>query len=85
MSFQSLIVNLYPLIAVRIPRILMGVALLVFIWGLVKFLNNAGDKKGLEEGRNIMIWGVLALFVMVTVWGLIFFIQDELGIVNISL
>lgn len=66
---------------VRTLTVLMaGVALLVFFWGLVKFIMKAGDESALEEGRRLMLWGVIALFVMVSVWGLILFIQTNLNI-----
>lgn len=57
-----------------------GVALLVFLWGLVKFIMKAGDEKSHEEGIAIMKWGIVALFVMVAVWGIIGFMQRALGL-----
>ena len=64
-----------PLIAV-----LVGVALLVFFWGLVKFVFRLGGdgEKAVEEGKRVMKWGLIALFVMVSVWGIIEFFQDAL-------
>lgn len=59
--------------------ILMGVALLVFMWGLSRMLFK-GDDKAIKEGRNLMIWGVIALFVMVSVWAIVGFFQEEVGI-----
>lgn len=55
-------------------------ALLLFFWGLAKFIKNADSDKARAEGRQLMIWGIIALFVLVTVGGLIAFIQDEFGI-----
>jgi hypothetical protein len=57
-----------------------GAALLVFFWGLVKFITKAGDEGAVEEGRRLMLWGIVALFVMVSVWGLVQFLNTELGI-----
>jgi hypothetical protein len=66
---------------VRSLTVLMaGIALLVFFWGLVKFIMKAGDEAALEEGRRLMMWGIIALFVMVSVWGIILFIQTNLNI-----
>lgn len=55
-----------------------ALALLVFFWGLVKYIANAGDEKAKAQGRNIMVGGVIALFVMFSVWGIIRFLQGEL-------
>ena len=57
-----------------------GVALLGFFWGLAKFIFGAGDPKNREQGKNIMIWGILALFVMMSVFGIINFFQDSFGL-----
>ncbi len=63
--------------------VVAGIALLVFFWGLVKFiLKVGGDAKAVEDGRKLMIWGVVAIFVMVSIWGLIGFIQRQLGILD---
>ncbi len=56
-----------------------GVALVVFFFGLVKFIMKAGDSKEVENGRRLMIWGTVALFVMVSIWGLVRLMQNELG------
>ena len=60
--------------------ILIGLAVVVFIWGLVVFIFKAGDEKSHEEGKNRMIWGIIALFVMVSVWGIINFVSNDLGV-----
>jgi hypothetical protein len=45
---------------------------------VAKYIWSAGNEK--EEGKKIMIWGVIALFVMTSIWGLISFVQNELNI-----
>lgn len=60
-------------------RIVVAIALLVFFWGLVKFIFRVGgDEKAVADGRRLMIWGVIALFVMVSIWGIINFIAAAL-------
>ncbi|MDQ3089527.1 MAG: pilin [bacterium] len=60
--------------------IIVAVGLLAFFYGLAKFIFSAGDGEKQKEGRQIMIYGVIALFVMVSVWGLVNFIGDALDI-----
>jgi len=60
--------------------VLSAIALLVFIWGIVKYMTSAGSADKAKEGKSIMIYGVIALFVLFSVWGLVYFIQGELGI-----
>jgi hypothetical protein len=61
--------------------LVIALAVLAFFWGLAKFIFNvSGDEKSVEEGKRIMIWGIIALFVMVSVWGIIRFAQGELNL-----
>ncbi len=56
--------------------IIVALALLFFFWGLATYILNASDGEKQKEGRNIMIWGILALFVMVSVWGIVNVVRD---------
>ncbi len=76
-DFSGFISMLLNLIALLIP-VLIGLALLFFFWGLARFILKAGDLKAREDGKNIMIWGIIALFVMVSLMGLIAFAKKEL-------
>ena len=60
--------------------VLVGLAVLFFFWGLGQYILASGDETKKAEGRNIMIYGILALFVMVSVWGLVKLVQNTLQI-----
>jgi len=64
------------IIALAIP-ILIALAMIVFFWGLVKYIWGGGDK---ETGKSIMIAGLASLFVMVSVWGIILLAGQALNI-----
>lgn len=59
----------------KVIPILFGLAIIYFFWGLVVFLRAAGDPKAQEAGRNQMIWGVITIAVMVSVYGLVQWLQ----------
>jgi uncharacterized membrane protein len=58
---------------------LFVVALILFFIGIFKFLGSkdAGSK---ADGYKFMGFGIVALFVMVGVWGLVGFLSSNLGI-----
>lgn len=60
--------------------ILMGCAVVVFFWGVVKFVAHAGDEKAVEEGKQLIIWGLIGIFVIVALWGFVGYIQQSLGL-----
>lgn len=60
--------------------IIFGLAIVFFFWGLVTFLRAAGDPKAQEAGRNQMIWGVIAIAVMISIYGLVAWLQTVFGV-----
>ena len=62
-----------------LTTVVFGAALLGFFWGLVKYIwGGADDDK--EKGKQIMIWGIIALFVMSSVWGIVRLLRTSLGV-----
>ena len=51
-----------------------------FLWGMAKFIARAGSDQGREEGKRIMVWGVIALFVIISIWGIVSFLGDVFGV-----
>ena len=62
--------------------VIIGLAVLAFFFGLARYVFNAGDEEKKKDGRSIMWWGVIALFVMVAVWGIIRTFQNSFGLQN---
>jgi heme/copper-type cytochrome/quinol oxidase subunit 4 len=60
--------------------VFFGLAIIYFFWGLIVFLRAAGDPKAQEAGRNQMIWGVIAIAVMLSVYGLTVWLRTLFGI-----
>jgi len=74
----KVIALLTGLVNALIP-LLVGAALVAFFWGLVLYIfKDAGEGGG--PGKKLMIWSLVALFVMVSVWGIIRLAQESLGI-----
>lgn len=48
-----------------------SLAFLAFFWGIAKYIFSAGDEQKKASGKDVMLYGLIALFVMVSVWGLI--------------
>lgn len=60
--------------------ILTAFALLGFLWGLAMFIWSSGDEKKRAEGRYVMFWGILALFVFLSIVGIINLLQSTLSV-----
>lgn len=71
-------INLYILNPIIV--FMFVVALLVFFWGLVQFIYNAGSDSGRDTGKQHIIWGIVGMFIMVAVYGIIRLILDTFGL-----
>lgn len=60
--------------------LLFAIALLVFIYGVVKYVIAGDGSDDREEGRWFMIYGIVGLFVMVSVWGLVGLVSNSVDI-----
>lgn len=60
------------------PAILLVFSLgfLLFVWGLVVFAANPTDTTKRQQGTKHMLWGIVGMFIMVSVQGIIFLIDD---------
>ena len=58
-------------------NIIFALAFLAFFYGLMRFIFSAGDDK--DKGKDIMIWGIIALFVMFSIMGIIKVLQGSFG------
>jgi hypothetical protein len=62
--------------------IMIGLAIVYFFWGLVTYIRAAGDPKAQDAGKSHMIWGIIAIAVMVSLFGIVNWLQNLFGITN---
>lgn len=64
----------------RLSELLWAVAVMIFFWGLVKFMTNAGDTAAHEDGKKLIVWGIISFLVLVSIWGIVqLIVGDTLG------
>lgn len=78
----STLVTQFGGIVAKVIPIMFALAIIYFFWGLIQFIRAAGDPKKAAEGKSIMIYGIIAIAVMVSVYGLVTWLQDTLGLSN---
>lgn len=65
-------------IANSVIPFLIAVAFFAIIWGIFRYVRSAGDSEKVAEGRRVVIWGVVALFLMLSFWGFVMMIKTSL-------
>jgi hypothetical protein len=82
-TLQRILVMISDVMGMLIPMALSA-ALIAFFWGLAKFIWNSGNAETRQQGMSIMISGIAALFVMVSIWGLVALLQRTLGVSSVT-
>ena len=55
---------------------LMSLGLVYFIWGVVEYVLSGNTEKK-EQGQQHMIWGIIGLAVIVSIWGLVGILRNQ--------
>lgn len=56
--------------------VLFGIAVLIFLWGVLEFMAQAENEEARTTGKKHMIWGIAGLVIMVGVAGIIRILQS---------
>jgi uncharacterized membrane protein YfcA len=59
-----------------IITLLMALAVAYFLFGVMKFVKDQGSEEAQVEGKKHMLWGIIGLFIMVSVYGILNFINS---------
>lgn len=59
--------------------LLFALALVIFIVGLLQYLLNPTSDEDREKGQSHILWGLVGMAIMVSVWGIMTIIINTIG------
>lgn len=59
--------------------LIFGVAMVVFLYGILKFIRSADNPTERDEGKRNMFWGLIGMTIMVSAFGIINLIAGTVG------
>lgn len=74
----TIIENIKSQILQPVVGLLIGVAVLVFFWGLVEFIYKQDRPLAKQAGQQHMIWGAIGFLVMFGVYGLLTIVANTI-------
>jgi len=78
-TLTDVINNTTDILALSIIKLIFALAVVYFMWGVVQYmLYPDGESK--DKGKQMMIWGLIALTVMFAVYGLINILGNTFGL-----
>ncbi len=78
-TFTSIVQDARNILNILLP-VLMMVAVVVFLWGVVKYITSSGDEEKRKEAKGYIIYGLIGIFVMVALWGIVTVVASTLGL-----
>ena len=65
------LLNRVNLVLNAVVPFLVGIAVFIVIWGVFKYIANAAEEEKRAEARAFVVWGIIGIFAMVSVWGFV--------------
>lgn len=79
MTFKDYVTFLISLINNEIVPIILGLSLITFLWGAFRYyILHGADTNEREHARSFMLWGLIGMVLLFTVWGLVHVAQTAL-------
>lgn len=76
-DFDAILEKIGDALGIILP-ILVSLAVIFFIYSLLMYILKEGDEKA--KAKTQMIWGIVILFVMISVWGLVDILVETFGL-----
>jgi uncharacterized membrane protein YidH (DUF202 family) len=67
-------------ITINIIPLLIAVAVVLFIWGIIQMYIDPNNEEQRKKGKTYAIWGLVGLFIMISIWGLVAILSNTFGV-----
>lgn len=78
-SADKLIANIELYVIDPLIGLLFALALIMFVWGLAQLILNSESEDGRTIGKRHMLWGIVGMFVMISVYAIINVLGNTFG------
>ncbi len=84
-SVETLVYKVDKVVLNPLIVLMFAVAIATFLFGVVEFMANRESEDARKKGQQHMIWGVVGLFIMIAVWGILKILLNTFGITGVNL
>lgn len=84
-SIQSLINSINDVLINPLIIFVFALALVLFLYGVLRYLLNPDSEEVRKTSRSHMLWGVIGMVIMVSVFGIMNLILNTIGEKNIDI
>lgn len=71
---------IYIINSILVP-VVFALAFIVFLYGIARtYIFSGGDSEKVKEGHKLLMWGIIAFVVMVSLWGIVNVVANTFGL-----
>lgn len=84
-SMSTLINSIERVVINPLILLVFTLALVYFIYGVMQFVLNPTNEEIRKSGKSHMLWGLVGLFIMIAVFGIMRLILNTLGVNSVQI
>jgi hypothetical protein len=78
-SINTLMKSVSKVLLNPLIKFLFALATAYFIYGVIRYFFSPDNEEVRKSSKSSMLWGIIGMFIMVAVWGIMSLILDTLG------
>lgn len=75
-NFSEFVDVLLDILSATVP-VIFGITILAILWAGAQMILHADNEQKRADGKRTLMWGVIVLFVMVSMWGFVNLIRSS--------
>jgi hypothetical protein len=75
-TFQDIVLGVVSELSGLFITLVVALSILIFFWGVTKYIWKGDSKEERKKGKTLMVWGIIAFFVLFSVWGIVKILGD---------
>lgn len=79
-AFDDVIFTIQQTLNDFVLPFLFVLATVLFIWGVIMYIAQSDDETARKKARGLMMWGIIGLAVILTVWGITALLVKYFGV-----
>lgn len=83
-GFSSLLGRINENLINPLIMVLFALAFVQFVYGLFNFFGNRDNSEALEKGKSHLLWGIVGMAIMVSVFGIMAFMTSTIGVGDVG-
>lgn len=84
-SMKTLVNSIVDVLVNPLIIFIFALALVLFLYGVLKYLLNPENEEVRKTSKSHMLWGIIGMFIMVSVFGIMNLILNTIGEKDINI